>query len=133
MTMREYARLETASLVQKLANLAAEAAQSPTDEAVHDLRVVIRRLKRCLRVFSQFYPGSSWKKLRNELGELMTAAAAVRDLDIAIGLLLQAGLVARSDAIVRLKAMRATRGRSLARKAKPWKKRLHRWGRKLEL
>jgi len=97
------------------------------------LRVVIRRLKRCIGVFSQFYPGKSWKKLRDQLTKLMAKAAAVRDLDIALGLLAEAGVSPRSAILARLRATREKRGRALVRESEPWKKRLHHWNRKLEL
>ena len=66
------------------------AAKHPDEEAIHDLRVSIRRLSRCLRLFSPLYPGSSWKKVRNRLKVLMEAAGEVRDRDIAAKLLIDA-------------------------------------------
>ena len=85
--MKEYVRAHTATLLRRLAYEVSRAAKSGDAEAIHDLRVAIRRFSRCLQVFSQFYPGQSWKKIRRRLAGLMEAAGAVRDLDIAIELI----------------------------------------------
>ena len=89
--MREFALLQTAVLLRRLAFEVNRAAKNGNDMAIHDLRVAIRRFSRCLRVFAQFYPGKSWKKIRRQLADLMEAAGAVRDLDIALQLLAEAG------------------------------------------
>ncbi|HUA59983.1 MAG TPA: CHAD domain-containing protein [Verrucomicrobiae bacterium] len=131
--MRQYSRLQTAALVRRLGNQVDQAAHSADEEAVHDLRVSIRRLSRCLRVFAQFYPGSSWKKLRAQLHELMEAAGAVRDVDIAIGLLGEAGIPARTALLLRLAGERRKRGRRLASALRQWRSRkLRQWSRRLE-
>ncbi len=134
MTMRDYSRLETAALLQRLANQVEHAADTVDEDAVHDLRVVIRRVTRCLRVFAQFYPGNTGKKLRAQLHELMEAAGSVRDLDIAMGLLSDAGLPANASIRTRLSAERRKRGRHLSSVVKDWNgRRLRRWSRKLKL
>src|SRR5229473_321284 len=90
--MRDYVRQQTAVLLRRLAYEVNRAAKNADEEAIHDLRVAIRRLSRCLQLFSQFYPGRSWKKIRRHLSELMDAAGDVRDRDIAAKLLEQAGV-----------------------------------------
>jgi len=53
--------------LRRLAFQVSRAARSGKDaEAIHDLRVAVRRLSRCLRVFAEFYPGDAWKKMRKE-------------------------------------------------------------------
>jgi CHAD domain-containing protein len=90
--MRDYVRQQTAILLRRLAYEVNRAAKNADDEAIHDLRVAIRRLSRCLQLFSQFYPGRSAKKVRRRLSDLMDAAGEVRDCDIAAKLLEQAGV-----------------------------------------
>jgi CHAD domain-containing protein len=105
--MRQYVRRQTAALLE---NLKREIARAPADhspDAIHDVRVAIRRLSRCLKVFAQFYPGQSWKKARAELSVLLHAAGAVRDRDIAIELLAKAGIARRSVIFSKLEAERA--------------------------
>jgi CHAD domain-containing protein len=135
MTMRDYARFETAALLRRVALQVDRAAQSADADAIHDLRVAVRRLSRCLRVFAQFYPGRSWKKLRRELSVLMDSAGAVRDCDIAVTLLAEAGLSARSGAVSRLAAERRKQSRTFLREVKNWRRRRlsRQWHRKLEL
>ena len=134
MTMQEYAARQTSALLERLAQQIARTSELPDDEAIHDLRVTIRRLSRCLRVFGAFYPGKSWKKLRRRLADLMDAAAAVRDLDIARELLVKAGLSPRSAAIMHLSRERANRSRALLAEVRRWQGReINQWNRKLEL
>lgn len=135
MTMREYAGAETSALLHKLAEQVDHAARAADADSIHDLRVVIRRLSRCLKVFAQFYPGRSWKKLRRSLSELMDAAGAVRDLDIAIGLLAEAGFSRRAAVVVHLTDERRKQGRAFLKAVREWKggRLKQHWRRKLEL
>lgn len=135
MTTRDYARLETSALLRRVALQVDRAAQSADADAIHDLRVAVRRLNRCLRVFAQFYPGRSWKRLRRELNVLMDSAGAVRDCDIAVTLLAEAGLSSRSGVVSRLVAERRKQTSAFLREVKNWKRRRlsRQWHRKLEL
>jgi CHAD domain-containing protein len=121
--MREYVRLQTAMLLRRLAFQVSRTARSGKDAgAVHDLRVAIRRLSRCLRVFSDFYPGGSWKKIRKELGELMQSAGRVRDRDIALALLAEAGAGPSGAIIARLETERKQAVRDLQLETRRWKR-----------
>jgi len=121
--MREYARLQTAVLLRRLAFQVSRTARSGKDAgAVHDLRVAIRRLSRCLRVFAEFYPGGSWKKPRRELAELMEAAGRVRDRDVALALLVEAGAGRAGAIAARFEAERKLAARELQLEARRWKR-----------
>lgn len=135
MTMREYARGETSALLHRLAQQARLAEESAEAGPIHDLRVAIRRLSRCLRVFAQFYPAGSRRKLRGRLRILMDAAGAVRDLDIAIALLAEAGVPRCTAVLARLAVERRKRSRALLAEVRHLSGRpLSRvWPRKLEL
>ncbi len=85
--MQKYVHEQTATLLRRLASQAHEAASLGSPDAIHDLRVAIRRLSQCLRVFPEFFPKHDAKKIRRELREAMDAAGAVRNFDIAIELL----------------------------------------------
>jgi CHAD domain-containing protein len=100
--MRQFVQSETAVLLEKFSAKLEAAAGSGDAHAIHDLRVSIRRLSRCLRVFSEYYPGHSWKKVRKQLSELMDYAGAVRDCDISIELLAEAKVPVSSSLIVTL-------------------------------
>lgn len=135
MTMREHARRETSALLHRLADQVDHAAEAAEADSIHDLRVVIRRLSRCLRLFAQFYPHRRWRKLREDLGALMDAAGAVRDVDIAIALLAEAGLPPRAAVVVRLSAGRRKKRDAFLTEVRRWRiRRLSKhWREKLDL
>lgn len=119
--MREFVRLQTGILLRRLATQVNRTARNGDAHAIHDLRVAIRRLSRCLRVFAQFYPGRSWKQIRRRLADLMEACGEVRDRDIAIGLVEQAGVPADSPLVRQLDAERSAAHVELRQKLQGWK------------
>jgi CHAD domain-containing protein len=121
MTIEEHARSQTGLLLRRLALQVNRAAKSCDEEVVHDLRVSIRRLNRCLRLFSQFYPDGSWKKIRRRLKTLMEAAGSVRDMDIAMEFLDEMGIGKSSPLVHRLTESRRAARRELEREARTWK------------
>jgi len=122
--MREYVRTQSAMLLRRLAFQISRTARSGKDPgAVHDLRVAIRRLSRCLRVFADFYPDGSWKKIRKELAELMRRAGQVRDRDVVLSLLAEAGAARRGAIVARLEAERKLAARELQVETRRWKRR----------
>ncbi len=88
--MQKYVQEQTATLLRRLASQAHEAASLGSADAIHDLRVAIRRLNQCLRVFKEFFPKHEVKKIRRELRDVMNATGAVRNYDVAIELLKKA-------------------------------------------
>jgi len=119
--MREYVRQQTAILLRRFAFQVNRAARAGDAAAIHDLRVAIRRLSRCLRAFAEFYPDRSWKKIRNQLSTLMDAAGAVRDRDIALELLAEAGIPPNAAVVARLQVERRKAGHELLLEIRRWK------------
>lgn len=119
--MNEYVRQQSAMLLRRLAFEVNRASRSADPDTIHDLRVAIRRLSRCLRLFSQFFPGRSWKKARRRLTELMRSAAEVRDRDIAVRLLHEAGTPPEAAAIQSLRRQRHDAARRLVAELHGWK------------
>jgi len=76
-------------------------------DAVHDLRVSIRRLRECLRTFEDMYPAAPRKKIRKELRKIMKSAEQVRSADIAIDLLQSAGLEETAPLLHKIREQRA--------------------------
>jgi CHAD domain-containing protein len=113
--MREFALLQTAVLLRRLAFEVNRAARNGDPGAVHDLRVAIRRFSRGLRVFAQFYPAGSWKKIRRQLADLMESSGGVRDRDIALQLLAEAGVPPGAAMAIRLEDERRQAGKELLR------------------
>jgi CHAD domain-containing protein len=133
--MREYVALQTGILLRRVASTMTQAAHTPDADAVHDLRVAIRRLSRCLRVFPQFYPRGPRKQLRRRLADILDACGGVRDRDIAIGLLRQAGMAPAAPLVRRLGTERRTAARDLLLELQGWKPRgfTRLWRNRLEL
>ncbi len=133
--MRDYARQQTAILLRRFAFQVNRTSKSSEAESIHDLRVAIRRFSRCLRTFSQFYPDKSWKKIRWQLGDLMGAAGAVRDRDIALDLLAAAGVSKRAAIVTHLQAERRQAAVDLLKELRRWKGRdfSQKWRSRLEL
>src|SRR5262249_30740653 len=119
--MHDYVRQLTGKLLRRLAYEANRAYRHADEEAVHDLRVAIRRLRRCLQVFAQLYPDNSWKKVRRRLSELMDAAGAVRDRDIAAKMLTEAGVPEAAAAFKHLGAERRAAVKKLTEELRAWK------------
>jgi CHAD domain-containing protein len=135
MKMREYVRVQTGTLLRGLASQVDRAARTGDAEAIHDLRVAIRRLSRCLRVFAHFYPGQTWKPMRRRLSGLMEACGGVRDRDIAIELLEKAGVGAAAPLVRKLDEERRAAHEELRRDLRRWNRAglLRRWSVRLEL
>jgi CHAD domain-containing protein len=133
--MRQFVLHQTGMLLRQVASQVTRTVRTADAEAIHDLRVAIRRLSRCLRVFAPFYPGHSWKPVRRRLSGLMATCGSVRDRDIAIGLLAKAGVAPASPLVRQLDAQRRAAGRELRRELRHWKKRgfSRRWRVRLEL
>jgi CHAD domain-containing protein len=134
-TMREYAVLQTAVLLRRLAFQVNRAANNGEAEAIHDLRVAIRRFSRAVRAFAQFFPGGSDKRVRRQLAHVMDAAGGVRDRDIALELLAEAGIPPRSAIVTRLGTERRHASRELLRELRRWRTRSfsRKWRSQLEL
>ncbi len=133
--MRQFVQSETAALLEKFSAKLEATADLADAHAIHDLRVSIRRLSRCLRVFSEYYPGHSWKKVRKQLSKVMDYAGAARDCDIAIELLAEAKVAASSALIVRLQKRRQQAGDDLQKACRRWKDAAitKKWHKKLDL
>jgi len=121
--MREYARRQAAILLGKLELEIGRPERSGNAERIHDLRVAIRRFSRCLRCFAQLYPGRRQKKVRDRLTGLGDLAGAVRDRDIALDLLAQAGVAERSTLVTGIQADREKARHALACEMARWRDR----------
>jgi len=133
--MQKYTRSQTARLLRKMTSEVRKTAKTTDKDNIHDLRVSIRRLRACLRLFSGFYPGPARKKLQHEMKSLMHAAGEVRDRDIAMELLADAGIPAGSPAVRRLGEQRTRAAGALQDALKDWKGRgvSRQWRTRLEV
>lgn len=107
MTLRDHVRLHTGALLKGLAIQVRQASKHTDEESVHDLRVAIRRLRDCLRMFKEIYPPAPRKKIRKELRKLMKSAELVRSADIALDLMKQAGIPETDAQVNHMREQRA--------------------------
>ena len=85
--MDRFASAQASRLLGKLAFQVRRAAKHPDEDAIHDLRVAIRRFSQCLREFRAFFPKHEVKRILKQLDRLMDLAGEMRNRDIAIGIL----------------------------------------------
>jgi CHAD domain-containing protein len=120
-SITQYARHETRARLRDFkANLRQAAKHSGDPGAIHDLRVSIRRLSQCFRIFR-----APVKKLRRRLHKIMQRCGAVRNCDIALELLVDCGLPA-SPSVPQLKKKREDAARKLHRTLKKERRKHHR-------
>jgi len=118
--MRQYVQEQTATRLGRFAYQVGRASQLLEAEAIHDLRVSIRRLSQCLRAFRQMFPRGKRKKVRRYLRYLMDLAGAVRNHDIAMELLARAGIPAGSTVVQGLRRRRVEAQQALLAALKQW-------------
>jgi hypothetical protein len=94
--MRVFALQQTRTLLRRMAYQVSRASRPSGPEVVDDLRAALGRFSRCLRLFAQFLPDGKSKRVRRELKEVMDLAATVRDCNMALELLREARIPARS-------------------------------------
>jgi len=122
----KYARHETRTCLRHFkANLRHTAKHSDDPGAIHDLRVSIRRLTQCFRIFRDLLDPAPVKKLRRRLHKIMERCGDVRNCDIALELLEECGLTA-SPSVSKLKTGRADAALKLHRSLKKERRRHHR-------
>ena len=122
-SVRGYATEQTATLLRRLAFQASRTAKMPDPDAVHDLRVSLRRLAQCLRVFHQFFPRQRNRKIQQKLEAVMDLASEVRNRDIALMLLASAPPLSDSWLLRVLSQERTEAESSLAAALERWNRR----------
>lgn len=119
--MRKFIREQTQQRLKKLGNELRRLRKDPNDEeALHDLRVANRRFVQCLRTFKKSFDRGDAKKLRRKLRRVMERCGDVRDHDIAIRLLAEAG-VRDSTLVVKMARRRVKRQKKLSAELDRWR------------
>jgi CHAD domain-containing protein len=121
--VRDFAAEQTSTLLRRLAFQASRTAKMPDVDAIHDLRVPIRRLAQCLRVFSQFFPRDRTRKTQQKLETVLDLASKVRDRDIALNLLASAPPLSDSSLQQLLSHERTEAERALVAALERWNRR----------
>ena len=133
--MRKYVREQIAALLRRLAFQVSHASRRADPDAVHDLRVSIRRLTQCLKTFREFLGRGNAKKIRRKLKGLMDLAAGVRNRDIALEFLRGARVPSDSVLVRTLFQQRREAERSLRQALRNWSRQhtFRKWRSELEL
>ena len=118
--MKAFALHHLSRQLNRVAFEAGRTARSPDPDAVHDLRVAARRFGVILWSFRSFLPLREVKRVRKQLRQLRAATAAVRDLDIALGLFRLAGVAPSAPACSRLLRERKERESALVEVLRRW-------------
>ena len=121
--MLEFANAQVAARLGALAFEVHRASQTQEAETIHDLRVAIRRFGQSLAVFSALLPKKESKKVRKQLRGIMDAAGAVRDRDIALEYLQDAGVSPQDPLWARISSERTLAERALVEKVRRWSQR----------
>lgn len=83
-SMRGYVNRQLSDLLRRVVFELHRAPKAPGDEAIHDLRVAIRRFLQVSKVFSQFMPAKELKRVRRRLRKVLNSSGEVRERDIAL-------------------------------------------------
>jgi len=121
--------------LERLAFQVNSTTRSPVPEAVHELRVAIRRSIQALTVFKACFPRRETKRVRKELKEILTAAGAVRDCDIAAKVLSKIQPPGSAALAQQFRTDRKVKEKSLIALLKRWaaRKSISKWCNGLEL
>ena len=133
--MKKFVREQTSERLKKLQAEVRHSAREPRDpDAIHDLRVSIRRLRQELRVFEAWFEAGRVKRVRGQLKTLMERCAAVRNCDVAMEVLETAGFQ-DGRLTKRLEEERQRTQKELARTLQVWrsKHRARRWRKNMDV
>jgi triphosphatase len=96
------------------------AAHSHAPDAVHDLRVAVRRFTQALAIGKPCFPLRAVKKIRRRTKVMMTLASAVRDCDIALKFVTRSKAEDAAAVEVKLRSRRANARKILAASLQRW-------------
>lgn len=121
----KYAVKETKLRLKRFSkNLRRAAKHSEDPEAIHDLRVSIRRVVQAFKTFGELLDPTPVKHLRRRLHKLMDLCAAVRNCDVGLLLLDQIGITTGAS-VSRLKKTRGEAGEKLRRRLRAERRKHH--------
>jgi len=93
-SIHDYAIEQMNRLLTTLAYQVHRAAKKPGPDEIHDFRVSVRRFSQGLELFGDFFPEWEVKKIRRMLKRVMSVTSSIRDRDITLDFLSEAGRTA---------------------------------------
>jgi CHAD domain-containing protein len=91
-SMHAYAMRQVSGLLETTIKELRNTARARDAEAIHELRVSIRRLLQALKTFAQYLPKEARERFRDELHSVIKASGGVRDCDVLIEMLADSGV-----------------------------------------
>ena len=121
--------------IERLAFQGNRTSKSARPDAVHDLRVAIRRTDQALVTFKHYLPRKVAKRIRKQLKTVLSSAGTLRDLDIAIEILSKSGQPGAAEIRRAIRVRRKTGEKSLLTRLKrlSLRTRVSRWCEDLRL
>jgi len=116
-SIHEFAIDQMNRLLTTLAFQVHRAAKKPGPDEIHDLRVSVRRFAQGLQLFGDFFPKWEVKKIRRMLKSLMRLTSHIRDRDITLDFLAEAGHTAHRP---RLEKERVAYQRQFSEMSRRW-------------
>jgi CHAD domain-containing protein len=98
-SIHDYGIEQMNRLLTTLAYQVHRAAKKPGPDEIHDLRVSVRRFSQGLELFGDFFPKWEVKKIRRMLKRVMSVTSDIRDRDIALDFLKEAGHAAHQSRV----------------------------------
>jgi CHAD domain-containing protein len=133
--MNKFAHHRVSLLLRRVAVESGRVSKAPTADAVHDLRVSLRRFTNGLRVLQQFFPKAAARKVRRQAKAVLALAGAVRDRDIALELLAAAGIPEGASVVTDMRRARTGAELALQTEVERWRRGgvARRWRERLEV
>lgn len=117
---RQFASEQADRLLRDVAFQINHAVKSCNANAVHDVRVAIRRFSQIVAVCKPCFPGKDMRKIRRRLKTIMDAAGEVRNCDVALKLIAKSRLPAAVQLQSKLETQRKESSRLLVSGLKHW-------------
>jgi len=133
--MQKYAARQVAACLGRLAFEVRHCLRNSDADAVHDLRVSIRRFMQSLRSFESLLPRLEAKGIRKQVKTVLQQAGEVRNYDIALELLAGCGYPEDDGVINGLRRLRLEQQRLLLEQVRRLEQRKFsaRWRARLQL
>jgi len=119
-TTRQFAKKQADRLYLEMSARIFRTIQSPDTNAVHDLRVAIRRFRRVIVVLKPCFPRGERRRIRRGLKGIMARAGNVRDYDVALHLHAKLALAESSLPVSEFRECREQAARTLVASLRRW-------------
>jgi CHAD domain-containing protein len=119
--MNEFVHKQTLAGLERFEQEIQKAASDPHDaDAIHDLRVSMRRLSQCIEMFAGFLDAAAVGKIGKKIKRLMNRCGAVRNCDITLDLLKAVKISEHARSVRDIEKQRRDAETALIKQLKRW-------------